>query len=1375
MVAAFTKAEQQNIWALETADLKLMRFRIMSIQENSDLSFNITALQHEPKKFSAIDFGADVIPDNITSITPDVIEAPSKVTITTRHRVVQGQTITTLVIDWSQVKEAVGYDVEWRKDDGNWIKIPRTGNTSVEIEGVYAGRYTAQVRSISAYDVASPSAFSTITEVKGKVGLPPNIVGLTVTGILFGFDLNWSFGAGSGDAAFTEIQVATAPNVNVKQLGLYAYNTNKLQINGLMGNLSQSFRARLVDKLGFTSAWGAWVTGITSASAAPIMDMIQGQINESSLNQALTSKIGKIDTNGSSISGINTELDKAKADIIAANGIIAANKLEAINAVAAANAGLATAKTDIIEAKRVADLAKTDSAANKTTIASLTTTVGNNKTSVDSSITTLTNKDLALSNLYTALKSEYDTNKASVTQDLTTLTNKDISLSSLLTALDTDYKGNKTAIRNELTAVSTKTDSTANSLTSLTTEVGKNKTAITTEATTRSTEDTALSNRITTVSGRTDNALSRITTAETTIANNTGAITQQKTDITAEYKQAIENIEVGGKNLFILKDCLINYAFAWSTGIAFLETDALLSGFIPVENGKNYISNFSISQLGLYGVNKNYIGFEENTGGRFKINNSDIAFIRISYRSFLNNHTKESVMIQEGNKSTAWTAAPEDVEAETKASVTAEALARSNADGALGNRITATDAIAKNAQARVGTVETSVANANNSIATLKTEVTAAFNASDNLVLDSNRKFNNATYLLADYQLAKIPEVGLTYKLTLKGVAGAGRQLIAYSDFGGFQLGTLSLDSDGNYTSIFKWGYTYGYTEERLKNLRIYQFEPNLTTVSSVDSIELVRYAAAEEIAETKVSISAESTARSTADTALGNRITATDAIAKNAQARVGTVETAVANANSSIATTEQQLTAKFNSINAPNTNLFLSSGMNTLDGIWTGNGTNLSIENKLLKVVFNFLSSTPGIQYTPKLILKKGTYTISVRVNMDGLPPSSFLTFYLLGSGNIAVPLERKSGMQTVSATFSVNDRPSDETIYILTSGQRINDAIYFDYVKLEEGTKATDWSMSPIDTGESFSLIKTIETATATNGNAIASTNQQIAARLDNLADNPNILVGGNVPVRNANYDLNRYAFTQTPVEGRTYHCVIKGELGTDRAYFYLFNTTGAIGLCIMNNDGNGYYSGTFKWTGYYGGVLQPSTHLIVYQFHDSGRSSSSISSITLREASSSELSQAAIQVEAVATASKITGLEAQYTVKLDVGGRVSGFGLASSAAQSDFAVNADRFYIAPPSGSAKGTSPFMVLTAPQTINGTTVPAGTYMRSAYIHNGSIDIAKINKASIVSLDALTANIGHFKSAPSGARLEIKDSLLSVYDANNKLRVRLGLW
>ena len=42
-----------------------------------------------------------------------------------------------------------------------------------------------------------------------------------------------------------------------------------------------------------------------------------------------------------------------------------------------------------------------------------------------------------------------------------------------------------------------------------------------------------------------------------------------------------------------------------------------------------------------------------------------------------------------------------------------------------------------------------------------------------------------------------------------------------------------------------------------------------------------------------------------------------------------------------------------------------------------------------------------------------------------------------------------------------------------------------------------------------------------------------------------------------------------------------------------------------------------------------------------------------------------------------------------------------------------------------------------------------------------------------SLSAIFATIGHFKSAPSGERLEIKDDRLSVFDANGVERIRLG--
>ena len=1536
MVVAFTKAEQQNIWALETADLKLMRFRIMSIQENSDSSFNITALQHEPKKFSAIDFGADVIPDNITSITPDVIEAPSKVTVTTRHRVVQGQTITTLVIDWSQVKEAVGYDVEWRKDDGNWIKVPRTGNTSVEVEGVYAGRYTAQVRSISAYDVASPSAFSPITEVKGKVGLPPNIVGLTVTGILFGFDLNWSFGAGSGDAAFTEIQVATAPNVNVKQLGLYAYNTNKLQLNGLMGNLSQSFRARLVDKLGFTSAWGAWVTGTTSASAAPIMDMIQGQINESSLNQALTSKIGKIDANSSSISGINTELNKAKADIIAVDGIIAANKLEATNAVAAANAELATAKTDIstaktdiVEAKRIADLAKTDSAANKINIVSLTTTVGNNKTSVDSSITTLTDKDLALSNLYTALKSEYDGNKASVSQDLTALTNKDISLSSLLTVLDTDYQGNKTAIRNELTAVSTKTDSTANSLTSLTTEVGNNKTAITTEATTRSTEDTALSNRITTVSGKTDNALSRITTAETTIASNTGAITQQKTDITAAYKKAIDDIEIGGRNLVLDTATMRTELGTWdsanitnSDGILTLVSNGSEqwkgSPSIEVKAGVSYTAsirakadNLDIGlSMPLYYDNfwhSPYKTYAKDTSGEWiTISETFVPVMDSIMRIAIHNHKNttgiayyKQVKVEKGNKATDWTPAPEDVEASITAAITTESTARtsaveavaktvtaldtrfegnktsvtnaltvltnkdtslansitaltttvgnnttaistestarSTADTAIGNRITTVEGKTDNALSRVSTVETIAADNKSSIASTNTQVTAAFKAIDDIEVTGRNLFRVdkvGRYLGIDIypKYDNIVVEGNTIKVLSNPIDIIGAPI---SNFKGDTLTISGKTNLSNIQSYYRFNtqnsntslsvtvingkFTFsiniptGVTSLNL-GLGIYPFNTpyQISEVKVESGLIATEWTVAPEDAldfgtGNKAAITSEATARANEDGALSTRINTVKATADNAQARVGTVETAITTATNSIASNKSEVEAKFN--NLPNKNLIDNGTFAVGQSLtpWSINSANRFVgevsydgSNNAIRIVANQAETYMLASYS--LFKEIGYHTLSFWIK--GNKGGSLNVQMQDRVHTTAVPVTTVWTKHTISADITARGGHNYSVVFGgWGSWADIALEVFLSNIELTKDSAAIN---------NVAARVGTVESAVATNTGAIASTRTDVTAILDKGIEGRNLLRHGTFPTQsifnNSHWECN--CITKDAAYDDVFGSTSAIRLAVNHSNSYLltleklFETTGLhtvsfwvkgnyngrINVSLGAQDVSNYVPVSTTWTkqtvtanisnidGYHklvfgGWSSWTDTGLQVYLSHIKVEKGNTATAWTAAPTDAS----ASVSIEATATANKVTGLEAQYTVKLDVGGRVSGFGLASSATQSDFAINADRFYIAPPTGSAKGTSPFMVLTAPQTINGASVPAGTYMRSAYIHDGSIDVAKINKASINNLSAISANIGHFKSAPTGARLEIQDSVLTVYDANNRLRVRLGLW
>jgi hypothetical protein len=127
-----------------------------------------------------------------------------------------------------------------------------------------------------------------------------------------------------------------------------------------------------------------------------------------------------------------------------------------------------------------------------------------------------------------------------------------------------------------------------------------------------------------------------------------------------------------------------------------------------------------------------------------------------------------------------------------------------------------------------------------------------------------------------------------------------------------------------------------------------------------------------------------------------------------------------------------------------------------------------------------------------------------------------------------------------------------------------------------------------------------------------------------------------------------------------------------------------------------------------------------------------------------------AAIQTEAAARAAADGTLFAKYTVKVDVNGYVSGFGLASTANNatpfSDFAIRADKFYIANPAGPGVAPAmPFIVRTTATTIGGVNVPVGVYMNDAFIQNGTITNAKIANLAVdnakianLSADKLTA-------------------------------------
>ncbi|MFU5561721.1 host specificity protein J [Pseudomonas aeruginosa] len=289
------------VWTLDADDLAVPLYRVMKVSQPERGVFEITALQYEPGKFSAIDTGAKLESRPISVIPITTVAPPASVTLTSHYQFDQGLAVSTMTIAWPPVEGAVAYDVEWKKDSGNWIRLPRAGTTSVDVTGIYAGGYLARVRAVSAFDITSVWKSSILTQLSGKTGAPPALAFLRTTSGPWKIGLEWGFPAsGAADTAYTEIQQSVTPGgseQNATALGLFAYPTDTHTLTSLAAGARLAFRGRLIDRTGNVGPWSAWVDGISSTDASEYNELITKEYVESALGEQFFENIEQIGGN----------------------------------------------------------------------------------------------------------------------------------------------------------------------------------------------------------------------------------------------------------------------------------------------------------------------------------------------------------------------------------------------------------------------------------------------------------------------------------------------------------------------------------------------------------------------------------------------------------------------------------------------------------------------------------------------------------------------------------------------------------------------------------------------------------------------------------------------------------------------------------------------------------------------------------------------------------------------------------------------------------------------------------------------------------------------------------------------------------------------
>ena len=280
--------ETYGVWGLSLPSLRRRLFRCVSVRENTDGTFAITAVQHVPEKEAIVDNGARFEPQSgsLNSVIPPAVQH-----LTVEVSAADGQYLAQAKWDTPRVVKGVRFSLRLtsgKGTDARLVTTAITADTEHRFSGLPLGEYTLTVRAINSYGQQGEPATTTFRitapAAPSRIELTPGYFQITATPHLAVYDPTVQFEFWFSEKRIADIrQVETA----ARYLGSALYWI-AASINIKPGH-DYYFYIRSVNTVG-KSAFVAAV-GRASDDAEGYLDFFKGEIGKTHLAQELWTQI----------------------------------------------------------------------------------------------------------------------------------------------------------------------------------------------------------------------------------------------------------------------------------------------------------------------------------------------------------------------------------------------------------------------------------------------------------------------------------------------------------------------------------------------------------------------------------------------------------------------------------------------------------------------------------------------------------------------------------------------------------------------------------------------------------------------------------------------------------------------------------------------------------------------------------------------------------------------------------------------------------------------------------------------------------------------------------------------------------------------------